>query len=366
MFGPDDRVLVAVSGGKDSLALWDVLLDLGYDVTGLYLGLGIGEYSDRSHEHRRGFADGRAVPSCGWSTWPTTTGTTSPPPGARVRARHARSAGCRSARVQRAALEGGFDVIATGHNLDDEAATLLGNTLRWNTEYIARQSPVLLPGKDGMREEGEAPASPVRARDGRLRVPARHRVRGRGVPARRREHPAPVQGGDERDRGQRRRAPRRSSSSATSTVACRLFRTETTRSSSRAGRAGSPPPGRFCAFCRARAQVLGRRLGRPAPEADDREVAAELVRRGAPRRDLRRARRSDERAVRGRASGSSSSTSATAPTCSSFQTGATFHTHSGHARRTTTLIGAAEGTRVDDLAAAWSSWRSGRGSPTTC
>src|SRR6476660_8187817 len=31
MFAPDDRVLIAVSGGKDSLALWDILLDLGYD-----------------------------------------------------------------------------------------------------------------------------------------------------------------------------------------------------------------------------------------------------------------------------------------------------------------------------------------------
>ena len=45
MFGPEDRVLVAVSGGKDSLALWDVLLDLGYQEGGLYLGLGIGGYS---------------------------------------------------------------------------------------------------------------------------------------------------------------------------------------------------------------------------------------------------------------------------------------------------------------------------------
>jgi tRNA(Ile)-lysidine synthase TilS/MesJ len=50
MMEPDDRIIVAVSGGKDSLALWDVLLGLGYDVTGLFLGLGIGEYSDRSHD----------------------------------------------------------------------------------------------------------------------------------------------------------------------------------------------------------------------------------------------------------------------------------------------------------------------------
>ena len=48
----------------------------------------------------------------------------------------------------REAHEGGYDVIATGHNLDDEAATLLGNTLRWNVDYIARQSPVL-PAEPG-------------------------------------------------------------------------------------------------------------------------------------------------------------------------------------------------------------------------
>src|SRR2546421_1389706 len=43
MLGAGDRVLVAISGGKDSLALWDVLLQLEYRAGGLYLGLGIGE-----------------------------------------------------------------------------------------------------------------------------------------------------------------------------------------------------------------------------------------------------------------------------------------------------------------------------------
>ena len=38
MIAPGERVLVAVSGGKDSLALWDILLDLGYAADGLYLG----------------------------------------------------------------------------------------------------------------------------------------------------------------------------------------------------------------------------------------------------------------------------------------------------------------------------------------
>jgi uncharacterized protein (TIGR00269 family) len=44
-----------------------------------------------------------------------------------------------------AAHEGGFDVLATGHNLDDEAARLLGNVLRWQRDHLARQRPVLQP-----------------------------------------------------------------------------------------------------------------------------------------------------------------------------------------------------------------------------
>ena len=61
MLGPEERVLVAVSGGKDSLALWDILLDLGYRASGMYLGLGIGDYSERSGEVVRRFAEGRGA-----------------------------------------------------------------------------------------------------------------------------------------------------------------------------------------------------------------------------------------------------------------------------------------------------------------
>ena len=47
-----------------------------------------------------------------------------------------------------AALDGGYGVVATGHNLDDEAAVLLGNTLRWDLDYLARQLPAL-PARPG-------------------------------------------------------------------------------------------------------------------------------------------------------------------------------------------------------------------------
>lgn len=35
------------------------------------------------------------------------------------------------------------DVVATGHNLDDEAAVLFGNVVHWLTDYLGRQLPVL-------------------------------------------------------------------------------------------------------------------------------------------------------------------------------------------------------------------------------
>ena len=50
-----------------------------------------------------------------------------------------------AALLRRAALAGEFDVLATGHNLDDEAARLLGNVLRWQVDHLARQRPVLPP-----------------------------------------------------------------------------------------------------------------------------------------------------------------------------------------------------------------------------
>jgi uncharacterized protein (TIGR00269 family) len=45
--------------------------------------------------------------------------------------------------MNRVALEQGMAVVATGHNLDDEAATLFGSVMHWQTEALPRQSPAL-------------------------------------------------------------------------------------------------------------------------------------------------------------------------------------------------------------------------------
>ncbi len=147
MFSYADRILVAVSGGKDSLALWDALLSMGYRADGLYVGLGIGGYSQRSGEICREFAAERAAPRGGRlievdlaEEYGYTT-----PSGSQASSRSTCGVCGLSKRYvfNRVAVDEGYDVMVTGHNLDDEAATLLGNVLRWNDDFLARQRPVL-------------------------------------------------------------------------------------------------------------------------------------------------------------------------------------------------------------------------------
>ena len=148
MVGTGDRLLVAVSGGKDSLAIWDLLIAAGYEADGLYVGLGIGDYSDTSAHHARSFAEQRSLVLREVDLRerydldiPTAAAVTRRVPcsACGLSKRHVFDA---------VAVEHGYDALVTGHNLDDEAAVLYGNVLRWQTEYLGRQHPVL-PAHDG-------------------------------------------------------------------------------------------------------------------------------------------------------------------------------------------------------------------------
>jgi uncharacterized protein (TIGR00269 family) len=148
MLRPDERALVAVSGGKDSLAVWDILSQLGYQADGLYLGLGIGTYSDASGARARSFASERGLRLIEVDL-PTDHGFDIPD-GAKAARRVPCSACGLSKRhlFDDAARKGGYDVVVTGHNLDDEAAVLFGNVLHWQSDYLGRQLPVL-PARHG-------------------------------------------------------------------------------------------------------------------------------------------------------------------------------------------------------------------------
>ena len=148
MLRPTDRVLVAVSGGKDSLAVWDILVELGYQADGLYLGLGISEYSGDSRTYAEAYADLRGL-SLRVIDLPTDHGFDIPTAAAAVRKVPCAACGTSKRHLfDTAALEGGYDAVVTGHNLDDEAAVLFGNVLRWDIDYLARQRPVL-EARDG-------------------------------------------------------------------------------------------------------------------------------------------------------------------------------------------------------------------------
>lgn len=150
MFGPDDRLVLGVSGGKDSLALWDILTGLGYRVDGVYLHLGIGEYSSESLTLSQSFAATRdlrldvvdlaveygfAVPEAATASHRT------PCSACGLSKRYS---------LNKVASDRGYDVLVMGHNLDDEAATLFSNVLGWNVEYLGRQHPVLPSTEDGL------------------------------------------------------------------------------------------------------------------------------------------------------------------------------------------------------------------------
>ncbi|OGO40486.1 MAG: hypothetical protein A2Z03_10785 [Chloroflexi bacterium RBG_16_56_8] len=149
MFTREQKILVAVSGGKDSLSLWDILARLGYQADGLYIGLGIDSgigYSSESQRITEKFAEehnlklhvvdiekeyGQSIPVLSEKTH---RGQGKPCAVCGLTKRH---------EMNRIARDLGYDVLATGHNLDDEAAVLFGNTLTWSGEYLLRQGPVL-------------------------------------------------------------------------------------------------------------------------------------------------------------------------------------------------------------------------------
>lgn len=163
MFTRDERVLVAVSGGKDSLALWDILLTLGYRADGLYIGLGIDgglNYSDESHRYVMDFIGKHGGNLTLHTVDVAEIYGASIPEAARL-TRRGRDKPCSvcglSKRhiMNRVARDHGYDVLATGHNLDDEAAVLFGNTLVWSMDYLARQGPVMPPSHPGLARKAK-------------------------------------------------------------------------------------------------------------------------------------------------------------------------------------------------------------------
>ncbi len=139
----DEPILVAVSGGKDSLAAWSVLNDLGYVTKGIHLNLGIPSFSKASEEAVAAFAQSRNL---SWTSCALKDLIGYSISEIRQKTRRPICSVCGMIKrrlLNRLAVQEGFRVIATGHNLDDEAGRLLGNLVRNRREYIEKHYPYL-------------------------------------------------------------------------------------------------------------------------------------------------------------------------------------------------------------------------------
>ncbi len=150
IFRKDENVLVAISGGKDSMSLWNVLLEKGYRVIALHIDLGIGQYSRSSREVVEKFAKEKGAELIVYD----------------LKERHGKSlptlikerkklVPCRICGtvkryvMNRVALEHEMDCVVTAHTLDDCCAFLPASLLSWDLEQISRQD-VLLDAGEGL------------------------------------------------------------------------------------------------------------------------------------------------------------------------------------------------------------------------
>ncbi|WP_025209465.1 ATP-binding protein [Hippea sp. KM1] len=148
MFTKKQRILLAVSGGKDSMSLWLALVELGYDVTALFVDLGISGFSELARKKVVAFSERFNAPLRVVDLKEEGI----PIPEVVKKLKRPACAVC--GRIKRyyfnmEGLRGGFDVLATGHNLDDETSRLFSNVLHWKMEYLEDQAPVL-PDEDGL------------------------------------------------------------------------------------------------------------------------------------------------------------------------------------------------------------------------
>ena len=143
-----EKVAVACSGGKDSTVVLYLLRKFGFDVTAVAVDEGIAGYRDATLEDLGDFCSLNSVPLKVYSykeafgftldEFVSKKGVKSP---------------CRSCGILRRYLTNraarDFDVLVTGHNLDDETQSIMMNLLNSNLKIAARIGPQTGVANDG-------------------------------------------------------------------------------------------------------------------------------------------------------------------------------------------------------------------------
>lgn len=139
MFDKNNKILVAVSGGKDSTALAYALYKLGYDFEGLYINLEIPNYSYPCEDQVKKLFNliGKKLNIIRVSEY-----------GVKVMPIGNRKVCSVCGTIKRYlmnkfAYENNFDVLVTAHNLNDIASFIMNNLYGLNIEFISKNVPVI-------------------------------------------------------------------------------------------------------------------------------------------------------------------------------------------------------------------------------
>jgi len=150
MIQRNDKIALAVSGGKDSLSMANVLHKLNLDVVAITIDEGICGYRDNSIEKVRNFMQEKEIPLHIYS-FKEEIGVTVDEVAEEHEEQSCSYCGVfRRKLMNKAARELGCDKIATGHNLDDEVQTVLMNLIRSEPQRLARMGPVT-----GLKDHGK-------------------------------------------------------------------------------------------------------------------------------------------------------------------------------------------------------------------
>lgn len=140
-----DKVLVAVSGGKDSMTVLYLLRKFGYNVSALHINLEMGKWSERHLENIKSFCQQLKIPLHVYSVRKE-FGRSMCSIKSIVKS-HSKLHDCticgilRRWLINKKARQLGADKLATGHNLDDASQTVLMNYFKGNLMIGVNEGP---------------------------------------------------------------------------------------------------------------------------------------------------------------------------------------------------------------------------------